>query len=349
MKHHERELFIYTIRTGKIYIQYDDLELIIVPPTFEQMLRSSQVYQKAYDQAYSEEIMTEDETLVWMQEKGLWDYEDDEKVKGLEKDLDRLKVEIYNARNNDQLKERIRLYLRAGEKQLNEKLSEKNQYFLNTCEGVASNEKTIHLIKNTTYLNRELYNFDDISIMHVLMEWQKSILPEKQCRELARTEPWKSLWTIRKNAKVDLFENGKNTDLTYNQKNLVIWSQMYDGIQESLDCPSNDVINDDDMLDGWFIVQSKKRDKEKAEREFEDGVKSDKIKNASEVFMVANSKKDKDRIEGMNSVHGQTIKKQRSSLINRKGSVGQHEFMDEQLRLQTQSTQMYKGRFKGGR
>lgn len=349
MKHHERELFIYTIRTGKTYIEYNDLELIIVPPTFEQSLRASRLYQKAHDQAYADDIMTEDETLEWMIEKDLWTYEDDEKIKGLEKDIERLKVEIYNARNNDQLKERIRLYIRAGEKQLQEKMQEKNQYFNNTCEGIASIEKTSYLIKSTTYLNKELYNFDDVSMSYVLMEWQNSLISEKQCRELARTEPWKSLWTIKDSAKVELFENPKDTDLTYNQKNLVIWSQMYDGVQESLDCPTNDVIEDDDMLDGWFIIQGKKRDKERAEKEFENNVKSDKIKNASEVYVVANNKKDKDRIDGMNSVHGQAIKNQRMSLIKRKGSVGQHEFADEQLRLQTQSTDMYKGRFKGGR
>jgi len=349
MKHHERELFISTIRTGKLYIEYDDLELIVIPPTFEQNLRSLKIFQKAYEQAYNDEIMTEDETLTWMIEKNLWSNEDEEKIKGLQKDIERLKVEIYNARNNDQLKERIRLYIRAGEKQLNDKLSEKNQYFTNTCEGIASTEKTEYLMRKTTYLNKELYSFDDISMSYVLMEWQNSILTENQCRELARNEPWKSLWVIKNNTKIQLFENPPNTELTFNQKNLLIWSQMYDNIQESLDCPANDVIDDDDMLDGWFIVQSKKRDKEKSEREFENSVKSEKIKNASEIFVMANSKKDKDRIEGMNNVHGTNIKRQRSELIKQKSTVGQEEFMDEKLRIQSQSTQMYKGHFKGGR
>jgi hypothetical protein len=348
MKHHERELFIYTIRTGNTYIEYNDLELVIVPPTFEQNVRACKLYEKTYEQAYIEDIMTEDETLCWMEERELWTNEDEQKVKGLEKDLERLKIEIYNARNNDQLKERIRLYIRAGEKQLQEKLQEKNQYFTNTCEGIASTEKTSYIIKNTTFLNKELYNFDELSMSHILMEWQSSFLSEKQCRELARTEPWKSLWTVRESSNIQLFENPRNTDLTYNQKNILIWSQMYDNIQESLDCPTNDVINDDDMLDGWFIIQGKKRDKERAEKEFENNVKSDKIKNASEVYMVANSNKDKDRIDSMNNVHGQTIKKQRMSLIKQKGSVGQQEFFDEKLRIQSQATNMFKGHVKGG-
>ena len=42
---------------------------------------------------------------------------------------------------------------------------------------------------------------------------------------------------------------------------------MYDNIQESMDCPTEDVINDDDMLDGWFIVQNRKREKDKKEKD----------------------------------------------------------------------------------
>lgn len=349
MKQHEREFFIYTIRSGKVFVEYNDLDLVIVPPTIEQNLRACQVYQKAYEQAYQDELMTEDETFIWMVEKELWTVDDDEKIKGLEKDLERLRVEIYEARNNNKLKERIRLYIRAGEKQLSNKLSEKNQYFAHTCEGIASAEKTSFLIKNTTYLNKELYSFDDLSLHHVMLEWQNSFLSEAKCRELARTEPWKSLWVIRDKIGIDLFDNAKSTDLTYNQKNLIIWSQMYDNIQESLDCPTNNVINDDDMLDGWFVVQNKKRDKERAEKEFENNVKSDKIKNASEVFMVVNNQKDKEIVDNMNSVHGVNIKRQRMSLIKQKGSAQQQDFFDEKLRLQTQATDAYKGRFKGGR
>jgi hypothetical protein len=349
MHYHEREFFISLIRTGKVYIDYADLELIIMPPTLEQNIRACQVYEKMYEQCYVDGLMNEEETLLWMIEQGIWDYDDDEKIKGLEKDLERLKIEIYEARNNEQLKERIRLYIRAGEKQLAQQLSKKTQFFSNTCEGISTAEKTSYLIKNTTYLNDRLYDFDEGSLHVVVSEWHDSFLTEKQCRELARTEPWKSLWVISEKSGIELFQNAKTHDLTYNQKNIVIWAQMYDNIQESLDCPASDVINDDDMLDGWFIIQGKKREKEKAEQEFENSVKSGKIKNASEVFVVANSKKDKDRVESMNNVHGSNIKRQRDALIKQRGSVEQQQFLDEKLRIQSEATNMYKGTVKGGR
>ena len=348
MKQHEREFFISLVRIGKVYIEYKDLELAIIPQTVEQTVRSCQAYNKAYEQCYYDGLMTQDETEQWMQERGLWTYEDEEKLKGLQKDLEKLKVEIFNARNNDQLKERIRLYIRVGEKQLQEHNDKKFQYFNNTCEGIASLEKTSYIVKNTTYLNEQLYDFDEVSLSYVIKEWHDSILSEKQLRELARTEPWKSLWVIKDKSDIKLFFKEANQELTHNQKNMVIWSQLYDNIHESLDCPSQDVIDDDDMLDGWFIIQNKKRDKDRAEKEFEENVKSDKIKNASEVFIATNNKKDIDRVNSMNSIHGQNIKQQRFNTLKHKGSVEQHEFQDEKLRIQTQSTNMYKGKFKGG-
>lgn len=349
MKHHEREFFISLIRTGKVYIDYNDIELVIAPPTFEQNLRSCQVYEKIYQQCYIDGLMNEDETLEWMKSNDLWSEEDEERVKGLEKDLERLRVEIYNARNNEALKERIRLYLRAGEKQLAEQIYKKNQFFSNTCEGIAASEKTSYIVKHTTYLNGKVYDFNDISFSYVFSEWQNSFISESQCRELARSEPWKSLWVTKERSGITLFENEKNQDLTYNQKNIVIWSQMYDNIQESLDCPTNDVIEDDDMLDGWFIIQNKKREKERSEKEFENNVKSDKIKNSSEIFVVANSNKDRDRVNNMNDVHGANIKNQRNALLKRKKDIQQQEFADEKLKIQAQQTNMFKGTIKGGR
>ena len=65
--------------------------------------------------------------------------------------------------------------------------------------------------------------------------------------------------------------------------------------------------------------------------------------------MVANSKKDKDRVESMNNVHGSNIKRQRDALIKQRGSVEQQQFLDEKLRIQSEATNMYKGTVKGGR
>ena len=91
---------------------------------------------------------------------------------------------------------------------------------------------------------------------------------------------------------------------------------------------------DDDMLDGWFIVQGQKRDKEKSENEFDNSTQNEKIKKSPEVFIFANTERDKDRIDNMNDVGGRVVKAQREALMKRSsGSTAQNEFQDEKIKF----------------
>ncbi len=349
MKHHEREFFISMIRFGSLYIDKDDITLIVKPPTIEQNYQASLIYNKAYEQAMIDEILSEDEINQWMIETGLWTQKHEEKTDGLKKDLEKLKIEIYNHRDDEKLRERIRIYIRAGEKQLSEHLREKNSYYQNSREGYALSEKVSWIIKNTTYCNNTMYDFRDISLSYIVDEWHNSVLSESQIRELAREEPWKSLWSIKGNVN-RLFVNDSNQELTLNQKNLVIWSQIYDNIQESIDCPNDNVIKDDDMLDGWFLTQSKKREKEKLEKDFESKQANEKIKNSSEVYIMANPNDPNgiQKINALNDQFGNNIKQQRMQVIKEKGFARQHDFADEKQKMQMQITNMRRNHFKGG-
>jgi hypothetical protein len=120
---------------------------------------------------------------------------------------------------------------------------------------------------------------------------------------------------------------------------------MYDNVQESLECPSDDIIEDDDMLDGWFISQRKKREQEKAEAEVE-GTMNEKVANSSEVYVVAKSEKDHQRIESLNNPHAKMVKKQRMAVIKEKGEASQLDFHDEKLKMRAKQTQQYKEKFR---
>jgi hypothetical protein len=348
MKQHEREFFIASIRSGKVFVKHNSLSLVIHPLTIDQSVEACNIYNEAYKQGYMDGMMDEDEMDRWMKENELWTDEDEEKSEGLKKDIEKLKIEIYNARNDINLREKIRLYLRAGERQMMAHISKKNIYYQNTTEGFAATEKLSWIIRNTTFNDNKLYDFDQLSLSYVVDEWQNSFLSDTQSRDLARNEPWKSLWVVRENTKIKLFANAENTELTNNQKNIIVWSQMYDNIQESMDCPAKDVIEDDDMLDGWFIIQAKKRDQERAEQEINNSIKNDKIKNASEVFVMTKDKKDASRVNSMNNVHSQNIKKQREMMIKNRGEVHQQDFIDERRNIQMQQTNQFKGRINGG-
>jgi len=345
MKQHEREYFISRIRSGIYMVKDQGITLKILQPTFEQQFEFEQIYQEAYEQAIEDEFMTEEQMFEWAKEKNFWNDEDEAKVEGLKKDIERLKVEIFNARNNESFRERIRLYIRAGEKQLIECISKKNSFYENTCEAIASAEKSFAFIKNCTFLGNELYKFDTVSCDTIWYLYCLEILNEKKIRELARNEPWRTLWLLNASNAIKLFNNNSR-DLSLDQRAILIWSKTYDNIYESMECPNDDVINDDDMIDGWFIIQRQKRDKQRAESEFDANTKNEKIKNSSEIFVMANSKKDAQRIDGMNDIGGKIVKKQREELIKQNSGASQNEFQDEKIKLNSQSQQMFKEKFR---
>lgn len=345
MKQHEREFFVSTIRSGNVYLKFGDLKLCIKPMKYFQCVEALEVYNESYDQSLADGLMTEDESEEMMRSTGIWTEEDDAKVEGIKKDMEKLKIEIYNNRTKAHIRERIRQYIRIAEKALYETVNLKNAYFANTCEGTAALDKTTWIIANTTYHNNKLYDFEDVQVDHVVMKWRESFLEENIIRELARNEPWSSYWRIRENLNIKLFYNDEDSEITENQKNLIMWSQLYDNIQESMDAPSNEVVEDDDVLDGWFVVQAKKRQKEKLEKEF-NAKTGDKIKNADEVYVMSSSVEENELIENMNDLNSRRIKRERASTLASKGTARQHEFKDELLDKRAEINSQYRDKFR---
>ena len=346
MKHYERELFVSRIRSGIYFVEHEGIKLKIVTPTIEEELEINEAYIKAYEEALEEDFMTEDQSVEWMRSRNLWTDEDEEKTKQLKKDLDTLRVEIFNNRNKSELRERIRKYIRAAEEALNKQSNKKSSFISNTCEGIAMVEKSCEFIKTCTYYGGDKYDFDRLSVEFVLHLFQEKMLSEKQIRDVARNEPWRSVWMLRDSNSYKLFSN-TDRELSVDQKNLLVWSRMYDNIQESIDCPTDDVIEDDDLLDGWFVVQRKKREKERAESDFDSSTQNEKIKNSGEVFLMASNKEEVNKVDMLNDVHGNTIKKQRMATIKAKdGATSDLEFQDVKIDMQAKSNQMFKDNFR---
>ena len=155
---------------------------------------------------------------------------------------------------------------------------------------------------------------------------------------MARNEPWKTIWSNRDVSSCPLFIQDGFKELTFSQKNLVIWSKLYDNIQEHMEAPSEEVVKDDDMLDGWFIVQTRKREKDKKEKDIDSTLGSNAGKD--EVFVMANPA-DKEKIKAirnMNDDQGAYIHDERLSYIEKQGDVDRIKLPDVQREL---TKQMY--------
>ena len=125
---------------------------------------------------------------------------------------------------------------------------------------------------------------------------------------------------------------------------------MYDNIYESMECPSDDVISDDDAIDGWFIIQREKRDKQQKEAGLE-SMLSDKTKNADEIMLMTNPR-DKENIESiysMNDAQGKMVTKSRFKQVEEQGEVKYQNFGDMKRERQMQQTRGFSDKIKGTR
>tara|TARA_B100001094_G_scaffold175162_1_gene169354 strand:+ start:3801 stop:4847 length:1047 start_codon:yes stop_codon:yes gene_type:complete len=347
MKHHEREYFVSRLRSGTYLVEYENFVLKIVPPTIEDEFYINKSFMDAFDIAYHQDLMTADDMEEWMYERGLWTEEDEVKLKELRDNIDKLKVQIFENRYKSEVRELARRYLRATEDAIKKQQMKKDSMFENTCEGTAFTKKCIEQVKRCTFLGSEPCDFSVVDANKVFSLLTNSYLQESDTRELARSEPWRSIWLMREDTGQNLFQNVPDRELTYDQKNICVWSRMYDNVQESTECPDEEVIKDDDMLDGWFIIQRKKQDQAKLESTVESMTKNQKIASSQEVYVFADNQKEAEMINAANNIHGQMIKKQRLAQVEAAGgSLQDQQLRDKQLELRTMSNEQYKQKFR---
>ena len=341
----EREFLVFRVRSGAYKISYSGFNIKVITPTIEQELEACEVYDESYYDCLNEDIMTEEECFNWMIENYLWSYEEEAKAKEVQKEIENLKVNVYKKFNNGKLRESARAYLRAGESGLEDLKSKKNVYQGNTCEGIAQLDKSLFLLEQCSYIGGEKLDMDSVSANDLLNKLYSMMLPEKDSRELARSEPWKSLWALKGNGEFKLFSNS-GRELSIDQKNILVWSTMYDNIQESMDCPFDKIIADDDALDGWFIEQKRKQEREKSVDQIEESITNPRIKNAQEIIVFTDNKEDSRAVHEMNSINAKVIKSERKATLNKKGSAKDLDFKDQKMRIANDSHEQFKNKFR---
>ena len=94
---------------------------------------------------------------------------------------------------------------------------------------------------------------------------------------------WRGYWNADK---TNIFDKC-TTELTDEQRALLNISRMYDNIYEHPECPDDKIIEDDDALDGWMILQKRKNDKDKKKSQFDSS--NPNLKNSGEVFVMSRS------------------------------------------------------------
>ena len=122
---------------------------------------------------------------------------------------------------------------------------------------------------------------------------------------------------------------------------------MYDNAYQSMDCPSDEVFENDDMFDGWLIDQRRKRETDQKQKQVDT---LNKIPDsAQEVFVFAPTKEDAEKVYNLNDATARNKIKQRQQTIERLGEVEAQHLPDTQMELRNQQMEEYKNKMRRGR
>tara|TARA_R110000782_G_scaffold29793_7_gene74012 strand:+ start:456 stop:1502 length:1047 start_codon:yes stop_codon:yes gene_type:complete len=342
------EKSLYRILQGRFRLTLGDLVLFIYEPTPELLEESYEIYDEAYKKAYFRGVYIKKELTEVLVNNDLWSPFDDSEADKIEKEMEELKVEAFKSFFDSKKLRGIKAAIRAKERSFIVCKSKKMTLDHVSCEGVASFSKAIWLISQCAkFKDGSDYDWEKYPISAVMEHYSSEQISTETIRAIARRDPWRSMWRHGK---------GSNTlgkpscQFTRDQLSLCTYSTMYDNVHESMDSPNEKVIEDDDCLDGWFIVQQRKRDKDKKQQEVDSMITNPKIANSQEVFVVARDNEAAQEIYDLNNPLARTtIQNRQNTIGGADGEVSFTKFHDIRQDIAMESHNAARNKIKGGK
>ena len=354
MTEDEKDFYVYSILSGKTYLTVNDKRYISIPNTVDEIHQSNLLYRSVLDDIKYEDMMNWDHAQLVSARLGYWTPQDEQSLKQLEKMLENMKLEIFLSYVHLDKVRKLKKQLRGIENGINRSYVNKYQMYDITKESFAKEIKATYLLGasivdesgNKVYNIEDFQNWDNHIISSFKKYNDKNFIDVKSIRHIARVEPFRSMWM---NSKENIFKT-VSSEWTTNQRLAVSFSRMYDNVYESMECPEDVVIEDDDMLDGWFIKQRKDREQRQKEKNLED--RFGKIKDnaqGQEVYIMANNRKDAEGIYDINDMTSRaTIQNRNQQIKSKEGATSHAHLKDVQRDLRMQAVQETKAHFRKG-
>lgn len=317
--------------SGQYYLTRCGSKYLIKQPPPALRAKAQVYYEEILDKNRFSNWITQPQCLAKLINMGVLSPTYSQELSNLNKTLDNLKLDLYHSGFNEKKMKNLKRLIGQTKNKLERLYSNMSLLRPFTLEGYASLCRQEFLWLNSVYTLDDRLVFNSLNVdsalaYRIFSSIADHTLSMEQYRTIAKHPEWYNYWKIvQMNSTFPLCK-----DLTEEQIYLLNFSKMYDSVYESYDCPSSEIIQDDDMLDGWFVEQSRKREKEK--RESMASKLSAKHSNADEIFVVANSEQDRQRIAAMNSAAARATKQERTRLLKQKGEAKDSELLRNKLK-----------------
>jgi hypothetical protein len=318
------------ILSGNILVQTRNNILTVRQPDATTRYLADFFCEQVYQDAFSENIYLQEELEELIIENGWWTQDEEDELKQIPKDIENMKLDYFNSFLRDNVKDLIKKGIRGKEDRFEELTKDKYMFFNYTCESLKSQAYTMYILEHCTfYENGDKISLEDVSIQALYGKYNAEMLDDKEVREVSKSSGWRMIWNSAKESR-EIFPVAA-CDLTDMQKSLISWTRMYDSVYESMETPSDDVIEDDYAIDGWFTAQRRKREDERKDSD------KNNLPQSAEVFVPTSNKKEAERVYNMNTQEAKNILKSKSKEIEEKGSVKESELNHVKQDLAMQS------------
>ena len=329
------------LKTGIVYLKIDGKLYKTCHPTQEDIALSELVFDEVLSTIKFDDLITKEQASNLLFIRGTWNQEYEANLEKQNNYLDDQKISLYKALFNVKEQKLIRKRIKQVNKNIQKLLIRKHSLDHVTLENFADSIRDDFLLALTIrgYEGSQIYDYfnfwqsDSVILNRFSNYLNKNWLSNEDCRELARTEPIRSYWNI---SKEKIF--GKNSvELTNDQKSIILYSRMYDNVYESMERPDDAVIEDDDMLDGWFAEQRKNMDRERKRKEADKILDKKGGGQGGELFVMADNSLEAQRIRELNTIDTKMKLKSREQALSRGTGVEEQNLPDVKVELRQEA------------
>lgn len=340
-------IYLSRILSGFYLFIYNNTRYKLVYPDISIKYEAELYAEEEYEKNKFNDWITEDSIIDSLVSMGVWSYNGDDNLKNLEKQIDDLKVDLYKNFLNPAKLKSLRRTLNNTKNTYNNHYNVRHSLDQYTVNGYSQYLKNQYILVNSLYVDNnhkvfESLNNADYNLLNNLSNIvSNNTIDIAAYREIARNDIWKNYWSANSG---HLFDKSV-VNWTDEQKTLVVLTKMYDSAYQHPECPQDKVFEDDDMFDGWMIVQRRENEKNRNKNRTEKMLEGKNLNKAGEVFVMANSQEEAQNIYDLNDHNSRHIIRERETIIkNTSETIDVAQLPDVQRELTAQTNQQFKNR-----
>lgn len=307
MKDYTLNLKFYRIINGYFDIVVNGISYKIIYPDHRIKYEAEKIYVSLMqDSRFDTEYLNSAQLEKILSHHEIWLKEDEEKLDRIYKQIDKLKIRLFENYQKEEIKNQAKSELEILKNYQQELLTKKHSLDYLTLEFFANNIKNQYIISQCVLNTKDEHVFAkdyskmDLSLLKdIIAEVEKNQISADDLRSICRGDSWR-----RYLCQDNIF--GPSINLNDDQANLMSLQRMYDNVRKHPECPEENVIEDADALDGWFLFQQEKNKKNKQKNQALNKVRG-KINRHDFVYVITNNKEEAEAIEDLNDQRGKSL------------------------------------------